>query len=67
MFDYFKIENNKVLKIKTTLKNYINNKIHLKFKELWRILFLMTTGRDLVTPNYVHIDSSKINLFKKII
>jgi hypothetical protein len=26
----------KVLNIKTTLKNYINNKIPLKFKELWR-------------------------------
>jgi hypothetical protein len=36
IFDYFKIEKNKVLNIKTTLKNYINNKIHLKFKELWR-------------------------------
>jgi len=36
IFDYFKIEKNKVLNIKTTLKNYINNKIPLKFKELWR-------------------------------
>ena len=45
IFDYFKIEKNKVLNIKTTLKNYINNKIHLKFKEFWRNSLFDNNGK----------------------
>ena len=67
ILDFFNIDKNKIINLKSTLKSYILQCIFLKYKNIWQSE-LFNDKRSTSSGNKLeHIDYSKISLFFNLI